>query len=263
MPSKKFASLLAGSSLALSIVLAGCSGDGKTSRPPSYPNVNGNWGITASSSVYQGAITPVGVQLTENNGSVSGIAHLVSACYAITDTVPLTGSEDSSGNLTLTSSAVNNQVLSITGNVSSASSLTGGTYSIAGGCGANDKGTVAGGMVSSISGTYTGTLKSLANNASYPISAALTQSTTVDTNGFEHLAGTATFTGSSCFTAPTIATPTSDSNVIGNVFAANLTEGKNIVQVAGTLSADAKTLTVKYTTTNCKGDYGTGVLTRQ
>ncbi len=247
-------------------LLAGCSGDGSSNSaaPRTFLNITGNWGFTATSTTYQGATAPVGVQLTAANGAVTGIAHIFSSCYAITDNVPLTGTEDYDGNLSLTSSSVNGNVLTITAKLASATAVSSGTYSIAANTGCKDSGTINGSTVAPVSGTYKGTVKSLANSATFPVTAALTQSSTADVNGFEHLTGSVSFMGSPCVTTSTINNTATNTEVIGNLYLAMFSSGGSPnVLTYGTLSADAKTLNVTYQLGNCAGDYGSGILTLQ
>ena len=250
--------------LSVLCVLLGCSGVTNVSNPPAtYLSVTGDWGLTATSTVVANSTFPVGVDLTSNQGSVSGIAHLSSSCYPIATNVPLTGTIDTSGNIALTSSSVNGQVLTVTGKTSTGADFTSGTYAVAGGCAAGDKGTVAGSEVPAVTGTYTGTVKSV-SGPSVGVTALLTQTVTPDANGFLHLSGTAAFTGSPCFTQTTIATPATDTNILGLYLAANFTSSNPsaVIETVGSISADGKTLTISYQVVGgaCAGDTGSGSL---
>jgi hypothetical protein len=265
--------------LGLILPIAGCGGGtGSTPTPtspttpttpsaPTYPSLTGNWGITAASTATVGASFPVGVYLTSSQSSVSGIAHLVSSCYWVTVNVPLTGTVDTGGNLALMSTSVNGQVLSVNAKISG-TTIASGTYSVAGGCAAGDKGTLSGGVVAGVNGTYAGTVKSV-SGLSIQVSAQLAQTSMPDANGFLHLSGKATFTGSPCFTQTTIATPAIDSDSLGLYYVADFTApspSTAVVGTAGYVSADGKTITLEYGVKGggvCNGDTGTGTLTLQ
>jgi hypothetical protein len=157
---------------------------------------------------------------------------------------------------------VNSQILTITG-TSLGSSISSGAYSIAGGCGAGDKGTVSGYTLAALTGTYSGTI-STGSGSSVSVVAHLTQSTTASSaSGFYTAAGSATFIGSSCSTEGTVA---SSSLVLGNEFLIDVTTpgpSPSTVTMAGIFDAAAKTMTVQVYYGGVCGGSGTGTLTAQ
>ena len=79
-------------------------------------------------------------------GTVSGVLHIInSACYSLTEDVPVAGTITTGGVLSLTSSAIAGQTI-VAGGTISGSSLSSGGYSITGGCAGGDKGAVTGYM---------------------------------------------------------------------------------------------------------------------
>jgi hypothetical protein len=164
------------------------------------------------------------------------------SCYLTPDNqimaIPVTGTVSTAvstlGVLSVTSSAVAGQVLSLSGTVSS-DTLLGGTYSITGGCAGGGKGTVTGYMVPPYTNTYSGTLQP-------PIYVGITISATIvttqtgpDANGFYHVTGTATFnsTGAPCLKSGTITSSTITGADVNIVITAN--DG-SLVSVGGFLT---------------------------
>jgi len=88
-------------------------------------------------------------------------------------------------------------VISIAGSMSN-NTLNSGSYTIAGGCAAGDKGTVTGFIAPSFTEHYSGTFVSISNVAI--TTAIFSTRSGPDTAGLHHLSGTVSFTGSPCFT---------------------------------------------------------------
>jgi hypothetical protein len=98
-------------------------------------------------------------------------------CYNIADPIPLSGTIDAQGNISVTSAAIRGQVLSFTGVLASdRSSVSLGTYTFKGGCADGQSGLLTGVKFKPIGGVYSGTLG--ATNSSIAVSADLTQSPT-------------------------------------------------------------------------------------
>jgi hypothetical protein len=243
----------------LAVVLSGCGGSGSgtpaTNPPPSYPTITGNWALTATSLVtklnYQ-----MGGYITNTGGSVSGTLHLLdSGCFTPTEDIPITGTESTTGAVSATSSAVSSQVVAISGTVAS-DTLSTGKYSITGGCGNGDNGTVTGFIAPSYSNTYSGTFLSVSKIS---ISTAITTlQSGPDSDGLYHVSGTATFSGSPCFASGTIA----NSVVTGAYMAVTITanDGSSVVFGGYITDSTGKTISGDYQVTGgkCSGDYGTG-----
>ena len=251
-----FASILLTS---FAVVFSGCGGSGSgtmaTNSPPSYPTITGNWALTASSQVtklnYQ-----MGGYITNTNGDVSGTLHLLnSGCFTPMQDIPITGTVSTAGAVSATSSAVSSQVVTISGTVASGA-LSSGTYSIKGGCGNGDSGTVTGFIAPPYSNTYSGTLLSVSKIS---ISTTITTSQSgPDTDGLYHVSGTATFSGSPCFASGTI----TGSDIAGAYMAVTITanDGSSVVFGGYITDSTGKTISGDYQVTGgkCSGDYGTG-----
>jgi hypothetical protein len=176
------------------------TGGGSNGGPQNSSLTSGNWSIVATSTFTMGT-SYLGGSLTQSGSNLSAVLHIDgSSCYDISTDVPLNGSI-SGTNFTLTSAAVNSQVISVAGTVSSASALQ-GTYSIAGGCSAGDHGNIAAVIVPSISGTW----KAVDNSSGTPvtITGTITQSATPTVDGIFPLTGNFTYAGSPCSTGGTL-----------------------------------------------------------
>lgn len=216
--------------VSLAVALSGCGGSGTITTPPTYPSLTGNWELTGSSA--PGTDTfGAGAYLTNTNGSVSGIIYMLDmGCYLTPDNqimaIPVTGTVSAAvgtlGVLSVTSSAVAGQVLSLSGTVSS-DTLLGGTYSIIGGCAGGDKGTVTGYMVPPYTNTYSGTLGSTINGGVAISTTIITTQSGPDADGFYHVTGTATFNsaGAPCLISGTITSSTITGMDMNMVITAN------------------------------------------
>jgi|HubBroStandDraft_5_1064220.scaffolds.fasta_scaffold280693_1 hypothetical protein len=246
-------------------VCAGCGGSGSagtpvgptppTPPPATYPSLTGNWALTANSTVTP-LVTQIGAYVTNTNGTVSGIVHpLNSPCYSLAQDVPITGTVTTAGAVSATSSPEGGQVLTLTGNVASGV-LSGGTYSIAGGCGAGDKGTVTGYIVPAYTNTYTGTFASVSDIS---IGAVITTvQSGPDVNGLYSVTGSATFTNSPCFASATISSSEISGAYIEVILAAN--DGSQVTFDGYITDSTGKTISGDYEVEGgkCSGDHGTG-----
>jgi hypothetical protein len=226
-------------------------------------SLSGNWQLTSNSTVFSGTTGNISASLATSGTAVIGIAHISSPCYQYFTDVPLSGQIQGNGTFTISSGSVNSQILTITG-TSLGSSISSGAYSIAGGCGAGDKGTVSGYTLAALTGTYSGTI-STGLGSSVQVVAQLTQSTTANSvSGYYAATGSATFSGSPCYTQGTIAS--SSLGVLGNEFGINFTtpgSSPSTVSMAGIFDAAAKTITVQSYYGGVCGGSGTGTLTAQ
>jgi len=187
--------------------------------PPASTLGTGNWII---SGYYQSgaSILPYsfGGSLVNDGGQVSGVFHVSSSCFGngATD-VPYTGTLDSKNTLYLMSSPVDGQVLTLLGTLSAdGSSISDGIFKVTGGCsGSIVGGTIADGpgasfetvayRVPSLTGSWTSSSWSpVAGGDEFPLSEQLTQAAAADAHGDYVLTGTATVTGSNCFTQGTL-----------------------------------------------------------
>lgn len=255
--------------------LCGCGGGssntgGTTPQKPTPPTLNGNWEIQADSEVSANTTYLMGGNLDTAGTKVSGILHFLNfSCFLQSvpsgteiDDIPVTGTVSSAGALSLTSSAVQQQTVKLTGTMSGGE-IASGTYSVSGGCGNGEHGTITGFAVPSFTGTYSGTFAS-ASGLVIDTTDTLTQSTTPSSDGSYTVSGSSTYTGSPCFTSGSIAT----SLVVGGFVQVQITTGNGLVLFTGTITdSTGNTITGNYSITGgspgCAGDSGTGSVTRE
>jgi hypothetical protein len=244
----------------------------------------GNWSVTATSTAtpqHRNPQTPnvsnvsfyVGGNLTQAGSNITGTMYITgSECFDPSNQVNFTGTVHDKA-ITLTSPALDGQVITVAATGTDAADLT-GTYSVAGGCDDGDSGTVTANAVPSISATWSGTLvnaSSLTNgNVSATISIALAQAATASSDGTFALTGNITYTNSVC-------------SVSGTVGAGSFVSGQFVLINAGTIDQSEGTgsftfglapldsatapanMTGGYTVNDgdCAGDIQTLTLTKQ
>lgn len=249
----------------LSILLSGCSGGNTATQstpptqsnpiPPTYPSISGNWSLAATSQVVPGTFL-LGGYLSNASSSASGTIHVLnSTCYLAISDISITGTVSTAGAVSLTSSAVSGQTLTAKGKISGGE-LSDGTYAIAGGCAGGDHGTVTGYLVPAFTNTYAGSFLSV-SGLSIDATATIAQSGP-DTDGFYHVTGTASFSGSPCFSSGTIAT----SVIAGGYMAVTITTntGATVTYAGYITDPTGKTISGVYEVSGgaCSGDRGTG-----
>lgn len=260
-------SLIALSTLALMLSLAGCADDGVVYDTPQNP-VSGNWQVSVAGSVPLPRISGSLTDSSTNLGSspLTGIFHATAAtgCAKTTDLISVTGTTDSKGITTLTG-PIAGGTLTVTGTLAAdGRSLSNATANISGGqCAFATAAQATVQNYSSVTGSYAGTF----SDASGPVmnvTASLTQSVDGDTNGNFTLSGTGSFGTNPCFISPV---PVVNSQVTGGTFVLTYTDNTkgNSVTATGTFSPDGTTLTVTNwsLTGPCGADTGTGMLTKQ
>jgi hypothetical protein len=240
--------------LVLSVFAVGCGGGGSSS----YPDINGNWSLSGVSQF--GLHWFAGGHLSNADGSVTGTIHMLnSGCFNINSDVPFSGTISKSGTISLTSSPIANQVITVTGTMTG--STLSGNYTISGGCSSGDKGTANGFSVPPFSNTYSGSFLSV-SGISVPVKLALTQTNDADAHGLYQVSGTTTFT-SKCFTTGKI---TASAVAGGYMDVIVSTDNGGMVQFVGEVTdPTAKTIAGSYWVTSgvCAGDYGSGSVSRQ
>lgn len=191
-----------------------------------------------------------------------GIARIIGAaypnsdpCYNIVDPIPLSGTIDAQGNISVTSAAVRGQVLSFTGVLAAdRSSVSLGTYVFKGGCADGQSGLLTGVKFKPMGGIYNGTLTE--PSASVAVSADLTQSTNSDGGGFLDVRGTVSYTG-----ACTEKFSISSSELAGRFIQLQLgAEDGSKTTVYGNVDANGSTLQLADYEGGCNGFNGVGVL---
>lgn len=185
---------------ALILALAGCGSSNNLAL------AKGNWAITATptnTGLVANTSFYIGGTLTQTGASVAGTMYVLTSstdCYDPSQQIAFTGTVN--GNkLVLTSASVSSQVITVTATGTN-SSLT-GNYTVTGGCDDGDTGTLTATPVPSISGTWSGPLKTYGGE-SVTFALALTQAATASSDGTFALTGSGTFSGSSCSVSSTI-----------------------------------------------------------
>ncbi len=244
----------------IALLAPGCGGKsggtGSTTSTPTYPSITGNWSLAASSQVTSQTFL-MGGYLTNTDGTVSGTLHILnSPCYSLTEDVPFTGTITTAGAFSATSTQIASQTITVSGTISG-STLSSGTYSITGGCANGDKGTVTGYIVPPFTNTYTGTFVS--GLTSVGVSVTTSQSGPTS-DGIYQVTGSATFTGSPCFSSGTITA----SEIAGGYMEVTIsTPNGGTLEFAGEITnSSGKTITVTYEVTagTCAGNSGSGSL---
>jgi len=192
----------------------------------------GNWQFTGLGS------RQISASLNLNISTITGTAHIpfnVSGCSDFFQPIPLTGTIDAQGNISVTSSVVDGSVLSFTGTLSpDHSSISGGRYSFRGGCVGGESGSLTGVRVSQVVGLYSGTMAG-GPSGSVVVSALLTQSTITDVNGFFPVNGTVTISSSTCPASFTLY----GSVMVGNVIYLYSNTGSGLQGLSGTVDFGA------------------------
>jgi hypothetical protein len=193
-------------SLALSLsftILVGCGSSskigggngGQIPPPPPTTSFAESWHFDVSSS-----LLTIDAALTLSSNSIAGVAHFQSytassPCPAFFDDLPLSGTIDGQGNVSIKSSAVMGVVLSLNGVLASdRASLSNGSYQFTGGCVNGTTGPLTGVKVKPLTGLYAGTMQWSGNTVN--VSAQLTQASQSDRDGFFGLSGTVTLENS-------------------------------------------------------------------
>jgi hypothetical protein len=191
------------------LAIQGCAVPGQIPAS-AYPSVTGNWQILTFSGntnvigpvvlTFAGSLTSSGATVTGvgtfTELSISSQVSLPTACLlAVPATV--TGTVDTLGNLSLTSSTVSGGTAAISLTTPTGTGLALGTIAINGGaCPISTA--AAGQMIPSVTGSFSGTLNAISATPntipSGTVALSLTQSTTPNTSGQFPLAGSITFT---------------------------------------------------------------------
>lgn len=266
------------------VLLTACGGSSTGTPPAPIPDVSGNWAITTIAIASPEDLFDLSGNFTSSGKQVTGAFLARGTCFLPTfsgstfaePVLTFSGTIDSSGRLKLVSSAYQNQIVTAAGTVSAdGSTLSLGSFSVAGGCADKVAGTLAGNRIPSLTGTFSGsfTLSNLTVPGSTVVSVVmrLTQATAPTGFGYTLSDGTVTITGTPCFSKGSITTPG-----LGNPFAANAVFGKHFI--VSFAMDDGSTLTatgesdlaaaqprVLFTVNGgqCSGDFISGTFTRQ
>jgi hypothetical protein len=256
--------------LAASVLcLSGCSSPNAAGPGPTPNTLAGNWSFAGTATT--GPNLQIGAYVMNSSGAVTGTMHVTNntSCYPITTgapvDVPFTGTFNSTTDaISMTSSAVSSQVITINGTTnSSTNTLASGTYSIAGGCANGDAGTITGNQDSSLTNNYSGSLTTPAVTFTAPL---FEQGP--DTHGNFSLSvispASINFSTNACFT---FGLPNGATYVTGNyVYITMINNDNSTLTFTGAATDNTgKTITGTYTisggTGGCNGDSGTLTMT--
>ena len=258
----------------------GCGGvkpTGTTTTPPNPYNFSGDWGVVA---VLGGATQPLiegfAGTLSASNGVITGgLVPLPSAftgmdCIAPTLTpVPVSGTIDSTGNLTITLSVAGGTATLTAALSTSFETQAAGSFKIVGGTCATATTPMKIAQYAPLNGTYTGTLfttilpTGVQSNSLTTATAVLTQSATTNSSGLYPVTGTVTLSGA-CVATFTL----SNAFVLGGILEGPDTSGNYFFGGGAdpTASSLESALTIQNSSPGCplnSQDFLSGTLTRQ
>ena len=240
---------------------------GSSAAAGNHVNMTGNWGFTATAT--QGplpfsTLSGFVYEDYDNQATDYGTGSLLptsTGCFANAGTVPMQGGV-TGGELQVSSFEVNGQILSIGGSEDSSGASFTGTYSVQGGCGNGDNGTLAGVRYSPLTGSYAGMLNGA---SSQQVQLMLTQFAGGTGSADFLVSGTASFTGFGCFSQGTLPANGAGSVSGGSAsltFATNDPGGAQL-QLLGTFDPSATTISlssVQIIGGSCPGFVGTASL---
>ncbi|HKE30280.1 MAG TPA: hypothetical protein VKD65_01055 [Candidatus Angelobacter sp.] len=184
------------------LFLLACGGGGgnmTTTNPPPFIIMSGNFSMTATSQTVSNTIFIGGAIQSDSSGHVTATMHtndINFSCFDNISGITLTGSLSPQGQLSLTSSSINGQTLTISAMVSSdGKTISNGTYSVSGnGClPTGDHGTLTGAAVQLVAGTFNGSFSM--NGSTINTSLAIKQGPAGPDGSFS-ITASATFTNS-------------------------------------------------------------------
>ena len=200
--------------------------------PPS--TVTDNWQFSAASTVpgkppltFAGSVTQTGVS------GVSGALHVGgSNCFNQMTTMGLTGTETAS-NVSLSSAAVNGQVVTL-GGTFTGTGFT-GTYSVSGGCDGGDQGTVTGVIVDDTDADAWDATFTSSAQTTFSAQGNFAQSGVANSDGSFGITGTATF-NTPCFSTATISPGSLPSGnfILGTLVSLQIQTNNGTLTILGT-----------------------------
>ena len=248
-------SLAAVFALSATVLLFGCGGvpapapiippTSTTTQPPATPatpDIAGNWQFNTLSTVPGKPPLTFAGSISQTNSTASAALHVNgSNCFNQLTTMGLTGTLTGS-DISLTSTPVEGQVITltgtITGDVDTGVPTFTGTYSINGGCGDGDKGTVTGIWIyldQALDGTFT-----TSQQQTFAVSGGLYYEIEPNLDGSSGITGTVTFS-TPCFSSVMIkpGTLSSGSYIIGTTVGLEFDTGNGTLTFLGTVNLDS------------------------
>ena len=259
--------------LSATVLFCGCGGAPRpasapggsapvTSSPSQTPTpiTLGNWQFNAASTIPGKPPLTFAGSIGQAGTAVNGALHVDgSNCFDRLTTIGLT-STMTRNSTTLTSAAIDGQVVTFTGNFSG--STFNGTYRINGGCDGGDQGTLTGNNVWNIGNNLSGTFTNSAQKT-FNLVGQIAQSDNASSDGSFPITGTATF-DTPCFSAGTIQQGTfpTGSFILGMSVALEVETSKGILTFLGNLDQSGDGAVIGNYTVSGGGcdDSGTAVL---
>jgi hypothetical protein len=201
---------------------------------PSTSTVTGNWQLSAVSTVLGNPPLTFAGSITQTTSAVTGALHVGgSNCFNQLTTLAFAGTETPAGNVSLTSTAVNGQVVTLSGNLTG-NAFT-GTYSVAVGCDGGDQGTVTGVNVDDTDADAWDATFTSSTQTTFSAQGNFAQSANANSDGSFGIAGTATF-DTPCFSAATISPGSLPSGnfILGTLVSLQIQTNNGTVTILGT-----------------------------
>jgi hypothetical protein len=221
------------------LMLFGCGAANLTpslTAAQQFSITSGNWSFSGSSSTNANSGQfLMGGHLQQNGKTVTGVLHVASSrCFSVDQDIPVSGTLIDES-LELKSLPVAHQVFHAALIGHDASMV--GSYTIEGGCGNGDAGTLNANVVPSVSGMWN-SIDTRADGAVTGVNLALAQSENANGHGVYPLSGTLAFTGSPCQVSGRV----TSGYVAGNILVINATTqepagGSGSLRMEGDFSA--------------------------
>ena len=247
-------------------IILGCSGGMNTTMTQNPVLMTGTFGATAHSQTTTTNYQIGGIFATDSSGHVIGHTHVDgSACFDFLLTIDFTGSINAQGQFTLTSSAFNGQTITITGTLSTdGQTITGGSFTISGGCANGDHGTLSGFALQGVFGAYQSNFTVNGNNIAVAVSLSANTSAP---SGLFPVSGTVTISNSGSCSLPSSGTLTGESGAnAGADLHATFLNGQNTLVSFQGVATDSTAKIVQGTWTinsgPCSGMTASGALLR-
>jgi hypothetical protein len=222
------------------LLLASCGANKNTSPAKgTFPAPEGsmaskNWELDTTSTAGMPSLSISG-SVNIPNRSLTGAMHVNgSSCFDPGNTVAFTGTLSAAGALQLSSATVAGQVITLNGTVGTA--MLTGTYSIQGGCGSGDEGTVIGSAIPYIANSLNGRFTS-STGQTFDIVGNIAQNASPNSDGSYGIKGTAAFTAA-CWSSGTLTSGSlqSGSFIIGTSVGFQIQTSGGILTFLGTLN---------------------------
>jgi hypothetical protein len=251
-------------------LLTGCGSVTPPTTSSAPSNLTGDWafGITALSGPGPLAITQLNGALSGGGQNITGVFQAIegSGCVSPTFDIAFTGSQDTAGDLTLTSTNLSGNVATITikgTEFADGNTFLFGSFVITGsGPCAEASNALLGGEVLNITGTYTGSLTAGLGGAATPFNVSLAEEG-ANSDGQFPVTGTVTVTGPVCTNVFSLSGLVSGPNLNANLTLISGPQGGGTLSSSFVVQQSSPTFAVWINGSGCNANSYTGSLTRQ